>query len=635
MESYKKSLRAFALEVSGRAHTKGAARAFVEGLMACFGWEQVPGQLDCTLELGGGESHDVGLWWPERKVLIDVRKPYVMLQAAWPELLKTCLAPGLRPRYVVFTNRRELQLYDTKKGREAPILNIDIEELPKYSEALAFLTRDWEPSQGLAPIVDVAQVSEQVASRVGVLYRSLLASGTPVEDAVHYVLQCITAMFAEDVGLLPKDAFTRRLYEAASGRASAQELLADLFGQMATRPSAPREIRYFNGGLFCDPVSLDLTEEQLRTLTKASESNWTQVDPHIFGSVFEGIMSDQERHATGAHYTAREDIMLVVGPTIVEPWRRRIQDAKTLTDLKALREELGAFRVLDPACGSGNFLYVSYRELYRLETELLSRMRNEFPASQGKISWVSAIKTTNFYGIDINPFAVELARTTLNIAKKIAFDERHRVILDLYGQTELATDPSLPLDNLNDNVVCADALFMEWPEADAIIGNPPFLGGQKIRHDIGDEEGGPHCLDQKGRIFMERHGLEWTVEIDHGGSLAAQRAVRPRVVVVGEVAGQSREAVVTVFVLVEVDLLILDATPQALDPHVVQRATLAVHAHPDPALVEHRDEARAGELRPLVRVEDLGLSCSQRFMQGTQTELHLQRVRQLPAEHVA
>lgn len=142
------------------------------------------------------------------------------------------------------------------------------------------------------------------------------------------------------------------------------------------------------------------------------------------------------------------------------------------------------FRVLDPACGSGNFLYVAFRELYRLDTELLSRMR-EFPSTKDKLSWTSGIATTNFFGIDINPFAVELAKVTLNIAKKIAYEERRAQAFALAGQVEMETDPSLPLDNLDKNVVCADALFTDWPEVEAIVGNPPFLGGGKIRAELG------------------------------------------------------------------------------------------------------------------------------------------------------
>jgi len=138
---------------------------------------------------------------------------------------------------------------------------------------------------------------------------------------------------------------------------------------------APRVVPYFNGGLFTDVTTLPLGDAQLMALTKAAEANWSFVDPHIFGSVFQGIMDDAERHASGAHYTAHDDIMRVVGPTIVEPWRKRIVAATLLEELTELRRELFAFRVLDPACGSGNFLYVAFRELYlrRVRAELMDQ----------------------------------------------------------------------------------------------------------------------------------------------------------------------------------------------------------------------------------------------------------------------
>lgn len=164
-----------------------------------------------------------------------------------------------------------------------------------------------------------------------------------------------------------------------------------------------------------------------------------------------------------------------------------IREAITLADLLQVRNDLFKFRVLDPACGSGNFLYVAFRELYRLDTEVLARLR-DFPSAQGpkgNIGWGSGISTSNFYGIDTNRFAVELAKVTLNIAKKIAFEERRQTAADASAQGELEVDPSLPLDNLDANIVCADALFTDWPEVDAIVGNPPFLGGNKIRRELG------------------------------------------------------------------------------------------------------------------------------------------------------
>jgi type I restriction-modification system DNA methylase subunit len=148
----------------------------------------------------------------------------------------------------------------------------------------------------------------------------------------------------------------------------------------------------------------------------------------------------------------------------------------------SLLSALSKFRVLDPACGSGNFLYVSFTELYSLETQLLTRI-HEFPGQT--VGWSSGLSTLNFYGLDTNEFAIELAKVTLNIAKKIAFEGRRQKV-GTHAKL-LEVDPSLPLDNLDRNIVCADALFTEWPEVDAIVGNPPFLAGTSISTELGME----------------------------------------------------------------------------------------------------------------------------------------------------
>nr|MBA3404984.1 class I SAM-dependent DNA methyltransferase [Gemmatimonadaceae bacterium] len=485
-------LQQFALGAAGGYTGRDAHLAFTTHLLECFGWKDgrpEGAEIPRLLAIADGGKHverEVALWWAERRTLMEVAAHDAVLDFAWKDLVRVCLQLDPIPQYVVLTNQRDLQLYDLARDREAPRLAIRIDDLPRYSEAFPFFTKEWTP--GAVPkIVNVEKVSEEVADLVARLYRSVHAEHTGREkDVIRFTLQCITAMFAEDIGLLPKNYFTSLLYNGAKS-GDIERRLGELFTQMNTADlPAPRVVPYFNGGLFTDVVTLRLGDTQVRALTKAAEANWTYVDPHIFGSVFQGIMNDAERHASGAHYTAHDDIMRVVGPTIVEPWRKRIQVAASLKELTELRKQLFAFRVLDPACGSGNFLYVAFRELYRLDTELLSRMR-EFPSTAGKLSWNGGISTVNFYGIDINPFAVELAKVTLNIAKKIAFEERKAQAFALAGQVEMDIDPSLPLDNLDKNIVCADALFMDWPEVDAIVGNPPFLSGTKIRGELGDE----------------------------------------------------------------------------------------------------------------------------------------------------
>lgn len=427
----KAALQQFALGAAGGYSGAGAHVAFTTHLLECFGWPA--GRPDgaaiphtfAIADAGKRVEREVALWWPERRTLMEVAGHDAGLDFAWKDLVRVCLQLDPIPRYVVLTNQRDLQLYDLARDREARRLAIRIDDLPKYSEAFPFFTKEWTP--GAVPkIVNVEKVSEDVADLVARLYRSVRAQHAGREkDVIRFTLQCITAMFAEDIGLLPRNYFTSLLYDGA------------------------------------------------------------------------------KRYASGAHYTAHDDIMRVVGPTIVEPWRKRIVAATSLKELTELRRELFAFRVLDPACGSGNFLYVAFRELYRLDTELLSRMR-EFPSTAGKLSWNGGISAANFYGIDINPFAVELAKVTLNIAKKIAFEERKAQAFALAGQVEMDIDPSLPLDNLDKNIVCADALFTEWPEVDAIVSNPPFLGTQKVRKELGVE-----CLQR----LQDTTGVDGIVEL--------------------------------------------------------------------------------------------------------------------------
>lgn len=489
----KSSLRRFALSAPGGYRGKQGRVRFAAGLLACFGWPdgRAPGlELPASLaivEHGQRVSRPVTGLWRERRVVLEVTEPDVALDPAWKDLLHACLQVDPPPQYVLLTNQRDMRLYDLSRGRERPLLAFAVDDLAKHSDALPFLREGWQP--GAAPaIVNTDRVSREVADLVARLYRRLQARFPQrKKEVIRFTLQCVLTMFAEDIGLLPRQHFTALLYEGAR-RGDVEARLRELFRLMSTRDVPERAIAYFNGGLFTDPVVLPLAGDELQALTRAAEANWRHVDPHIFGSVFQGIMDDAERHASGAHYTAHDDILRVVGPTIVEPWRKRIAAARTLAELLDLRAELLRFRVLDPACGSGNFLYVAFLELYRLDTELLARLR-EFPSAQGPkakgASWGACLSAQNFYGLDRNEFAVELAKVTLNIAKKLAFEERRAKAAEVQAQFELEVDPSLPLDNLDQNILCADALFTPWPEVEAIVGNPPFLGDRKIRAELG------------------------------------------------------------------------------------------------------------------------------------------------------
>lgn len=301
------------------------------------------------------------------------------------------------------------------------------------------------------------------------------------QEAQRFVLQCVLCMFAEDRDMLPNRQFSQALETCREKGESTYDVLGGLFNAMNT-PGVTAGGRfkgtpYFNGGLFSEIPQIDLSPEQLAQLIESAREDWRLVRPSIFGNIFEASSDDARRHALGQHFTSEPDILKVVRPTIIEPWEARIEAAKTITELEQLLIALQSFRVLDPACGSGNFLYMGYNGLKDIEATILSkiqdRRRSEALKGQGVFGFVN---TNQFFGMDTDPFAVELARVTLMIARKVAHDR--------LGLTE----QELPLDNLDKNIVQADALFTPWPDADAIVGNPPFLGGKRLRGEMSESQ---------------------------------------------------------------------------------------------------------------------------------------------------
>src|ERR1039457_4548154 len=317
--------------------------------------------------------------------------------------------------------------------------------------------------------------------------------------AQHFILQMLVALFAEDIDLLPKY-FVTQILEDCSTPASAYDLIGGLFEAMNTNPPMTggrfKGVSYFKGGLFHEPARLEILDNELVLLRQAAAFDWSKVQPEVFGTLFQHSMDDKERHAFGAEFTHPSDIMKIVGPTIVQPWREQIDEAKTLKRLIELRDRLHHFRVLDPACGCGNFLYLAYRELKRLEARIYERMAefaSQAEPGQLRLSFLSA---QNFYGLDIQPFAVEIAKVTMMIARKLAIDELH------------ITEPALPFGNLDQNFIAADALLTpeglpaQWPQAYVIIGNPPFLGAKLLK-----PERGPDYVNTLRRAYADVPGM--------------------------------------------------------------------------------------------------------------------------------
>ncbi len=468
---------------------KGEAQVFCDKLFRAFGhagYKEAGATLEERVRAKGQKTKFADLVWRPR-LLIEMKSRGEKLQRHYGQAFEYWLQlVPQRPKFVILCNFDEFWIYDFDAQLNEPVDVVPIQDLPHRYTALNFLFPDERrPQFGN----DRVAVTRAAADKVASVFKALIARGEGRSQAQRFVLQCVVAMFAEDAELLPRGLFSEILADCRNGTSS-YDLVGSLFRQMnnpqAARGGRFKQVRYFNGGIFSvvDPIELD--GEELARLADASSEDWSKVQPPIFGTLFQGSMDKEERHALGAHFTTEADIQKVVLPTITRPWRERIASTSTLKDLRSLRDELLGFQVLDPACGSGNFLYVAYRELKRLELELLSKIHANFGSrARDIVGSRTLVSTRQLHGIEKDPFGVELAKVTLMLAKELALDER-RAWLDTEQQDlPIEFDSALPLDNLDANIRCDDALFCQWPKVSAIVGNPPYQSKNKAQQELG------------------------------------------------------------------------------------------------------------------------------------------------------
>ena len=398
---------------------KGEAADYLDHLFRALGHAGVK-EAGATRETrvakkGGAKGKNyIDLLWPER-VLIEMKSRGRKLERHYDQIFDswTHIVPH-RPPYVILCNFDELWIYDFNQQLFDPVDRIALADLPQRASALAFLL----PRAG-KPLFqnNRVDVTRQAAAKLAELFNSMRQRGEEQTRAQRFVLQILVTLVSEDLHLLPRHLFTQIIRECRDTQASTYDLIGGLFRQMDTKEPARggryQGVPYFNGGLFEEVHPIELTPAEIDTLAEAADFDWSMVKPEIFGTLFQSSMDADERHAFGAHFTSEFDIRKVVGPTIVRPWRDRMEAAwGKVGELKKVLRDLRLYRVLDPACGSGNFLYVAYRELKRLEREILLRLSE---ISKGEVL-ESAVSIHQFYGLDIQPFAVELAKVTLMLA---------------------------------------------------------------------------------------------------------------------------------------------------------------------------------------------------------------------------
>ena len=350
-------------------------------------------------------------------------------------------------------------------------------------------------------------VTRQAAQDFAHLADLLRTQGHEPQRIAHFLIRLLFCLFSEDIGLLPENLFTQMIEGSRHKPNEFTEMLQQLFGLMAKGGRfGLQRIEHFNGGLFENDTVLPLDSDGMAILARVSRLDWSSMEPSILGTLFERSLDPSKRSQLGAHYTSREDILLIVEPVLMAPLRRKWVEvqaaARELAEkrdqagsrsaasrytneleklLRDFADELAGVRVLDPACGSANFLYVALRQLLDL-WKAVAVLGAELGLTMMS-PLAGAPSPSQLYGIEVNPYAHELAQATIWIGWIQWLNENG------YGT------PSEPILKPLDNIKNMDAVLAfdedgqpyepEWPEADVIVGNPPFLGERRMRAELG------------------------------------------------------------------------------------------------------------------------------------------------------
>ena len=420
------------------------------------------------------------------------------------------------PPLLIVSDIQRILIHTNFTGTTKKIYEVTLPELVEPAK-LRVVEQAFTNPQALNPKAQREQITEDATKRIGQIALRLRERGHDAEPVAHFLMQLVFALFAEDIALLPNRLVTRILERTGSSPDRAQLYLGQLLEAMAGGGEALlEEVPRFNGGLFEGGGALRLEREELQYLHQAAELDWSEVEPAIFGTLFERSLDPERRGQLGAHYTSRDDILRIVNPVILDPlweeWfaiRKRAEahleqgeheHAATASRQRRERVDepiarflhrLQTLRVLDPACGSGNFLYVAMQQLKDLEKEVVT-----FAQGVGAPGYL-AVSPEQFHGIELNVFARELTSMVVWIG---------------YLQWNRANGESNrdePILRKLGNIVLHDALMNEdgteygWPGVDFIIGNPPFLGGKRMRTELSDG-----YVDRLFQVFDSRVARE-------------------------------------------------------------------------------------------------------------------------------
>ncbi|RGP37733.1 class I SAM-dependent DNA methyltransferase [Pseudotabrizicola alkalilacus] len=430
------------------------------------------------------------------------------LDKAFGQLLQYAIALE-NPPLLIVSDMDRIRIHTNWTNTVQKVYEITLDDLMDGAKR-DLLRACFQNPEKLKPQKTRQVLTEEAAQRFALIAQRLRGRGHDAHVVAHFVNRLVFCMFAEDVNLLPDKMFERMIKVSRPKPETFAAQASKLFAAMRTGGDVGFEqVDWFNGGLFDTDEALPLTWEDLDDLTRATQLDWSDIDPSILGTLFERGLDPEKRSQLGAHYTDRDKIMQIVLPVVVQPllaeWATirdqmaalidavpvatkdkllvgadlaaRTRAFKRAEDLRqGFLDRLRDYRVLDPACGSGNFLYIALTELKNIE----HRANLEAEALGLQRPALLVVGPENVLGIELNPYAAELARVSVWIGE-IQWMRRNGF--------EAARNPILrtltTIEN-RDAVLNPDGSRAEWPKADAVVGKPPFLGNKKMIAGLGE-----------------------------------------------------------------------------------------------------------------------------------------------------
>jgi hypothetical protein len=475
----------FASEWADAAYEKGETQSFYNDFFNIFGMtrRRVATFEEPVKKLGDRRGF-IDLFW-KGTLLVEQKSAGRNLEKAKQQALD--YFPGIKeaelPRFVLACDFQNFELFDLETSEE---LRFPLSDLPNHVQKFGFMI-----GQTKRVFKDQDPVNILAAEQMGKLHDALKASGYDGHDLEQLLVRLLFCLFAEDTGIFqPLGMFTELITDRTSADGSdVGARLMELF-QTLNRPEHLRQktldedlakFPYVNGALFAEPLQIPSFNSAMRKiLLEACEFNWETISPAIFGSLFQSVMLPKERRAKGAHYTTEKNILKLIGPLFLDDLRAefvRIKDLKRDRErrLREFHDKLASLTFFDPACGCGNFLVITYRELRALEIEVLVALRGKNTNLDLDAATLSRIDVNQFYGIEIDEFPARIAEVAMWMMDHIMNNRLSVEFGQVYARIPLKASP---------NIVHCDALEIDWTTVIApdkcsfILGNPPFVGAK-------------------------------------------------------------------------------------------------------------------------------------------------------------